>query len=222
MNSEDKGLIHQHMAGRFVMNLRQWMVEHYSRRFRKEHWDGSLKEYREGYYVTTGKIIKSWAKALRHFDREAAIQWKDMTKQQKGNFLRAVWEHVLVGLLLGLSFALGEPSDYKKNWWMRMWIYQTKRALMEVKASTPAFITQEFTKMLNSPVAATSTVNSTLYPIYHIDDIGKPIKRGRYKGEDTWIHNTLKYEVPYWSQIDDVWHMDEEDNSFAVFNNTMR
>lgn len=49
MNTEDKGLIHRYIAGRFIMNLRQWMVEHYSRRYRKRHWDYTLKTYREGF-----------------------------------------------------------------------------------------------------------------------------------------------------------------------------
>lgn len=44
MNKEDKGLIHQHMLGKMTMNFRQWMVEHYSRRFRGLHWDESIRD----------------------------------------------------------------------------------------------------------------------------------------------------------------------------------
>jgi len=44
MNKEDKGLLHQWMLGKMAMNFRQWMVEHYSRRFRELHWDESIRD----------------------------------------------------------------------------------------------------------------------------------------------------------------------------------
>lgn len=44
MNKEDKGLIHQWMLGKMTMNFRQWMVEHYSSRFRGLHWDESIRD----------------------------------------------------------------------------------------------------------------------------------------------------------------------------------
>lgn len=44
MNKEDKGLLHQWMLGKMTMNFRQWMVEHYSRRFRGLHWDESIRD----------------------------------------------------------------------------------------------------------------------------------------------------------------------------------
>ena len=44
MNKEDKGIIHQWMIGKMTMNFRQWMVEHYSRRWRQLHWDESIRD----------------------------------------------------------------------------------------------------------------------------------------------------------------------------------
>lgn len=44
MNKEDKGLLHQWMLGKMTMNFRQWMIEHYSRRFRGLHWDESIRD----------------------------------------------------------------------------------------------------------------------------------------------------------------------------------
>lgn len=58
MNQEDKGIIHQYMLGRAVMNFRQWMVGHYSRRFRGRHHDFTLGEDREGYYTSVWKWYK--------------------------------------------------------------------------------------------------------------------------------------------------------------------
>ena len=44
--------------GRAIMNFRQWMVEHYSRRFRKRHWDGILQAFREGYWTSAWNMYK--------------------------------------------------------------------------------------------------------------------------------------------------------------------
>jgi hypothetical protein len=38
----EKGMIHRYAVGRLIMNFRQWMPAHYSRRFRGRHWDADL------------------------------------------------------------------------------------------------------------------------------------------------------------------------------------
>lgn len=222
MNEEDKGLIHQRMMGRFVMNLRQWMVEHYSRRYRGKHWDASLKEWREGYYNTVGQLFTSWGRALFHFESEYATRWSEMTDSQKANVRRAMAEQIVLLSLLGLSFALGEPEDHKKEFWHRMWIYQTKRAIMDVRGSTPYGVPMEMTKMINSPMAATNTVNALMYPFVGLPDIDKTIKSGRYKGWNKYGRNMLKYWVPFYNQIDQLQHMGEDESVFAVFNRDMK
>lgn len=63
MNEEDKGLIHTWILGSYMMNLRQWMVRHYSRRFRKPYWDANTKELREGYYHTFARQLPQAAGA---------------------------------------------------------------------------------------------------------------------------------------------------------------
>lgn len=222
MNEEDKGLIHQRMAGRFVMNLRQWMVEHYSRRYRGKHWDASLKEWREGYYNTVGQLFTSWARAIFNFESEYATRWSEMTDSQKANCRRAMAEQLVLGCLLGLSFGLGEPEDHKKEFWYRMWIYQTKRAIMDVRGSTPYGVPMEMTKMINSPVAATNTVNALMYPFVGLPDINKKVESGRYKGWNRYERNMVKYWVPFYNQIDQLQNMDEDEDVFAIFENTMR
>lgn len=222
MNDEDKGLIHQRMAGRFVMNLRQWMVEHYSRRYRARHWDASLKEEREGYYYTVGRLFANWGRAIFNFESEYASRWSEMTKDQKANCRRAMAEQLVLASLLGLSFALGEPDDHKKEFWTRMWIYQTKRAIMDVRGSVPYGIPMEITKMINSPVAATNTVNALMYPVVGLPDINETIKSGRHKGWNKYGRNMLKYWAPFYNQIDQLNHMGEDESVFAVFNRDMR
>lgn len=223
MNEEDKGLIHRHMMGRLAMNLRQWMVEHYSRRFRKSHWDASLREYREGYYNTVGKLVLSWASDLFNLESEAAVRWKDMDKGQKANVRRALMENaLLLGVLLPLSFALGEPEDAEGEYWKRMLIYQTKRMISEVRGSTPYGLPWEFTRLVNSPIAATNTINSMLYVVAGIPDINETIKRGRYKGWNKYGANVLRHTVPYWNQVEQLYYLDEDPHVFAIFETQWR
>ena len=59
MNEEDRGLIHQYVAGRMIMNFRQWMVGHYGRRFRGRYFDYNLGDWREGYYTTLWNMVRS-------------------------------------------------------------------------------------------------------------------------------------------------------------------
>ena len=55
MNTEDKGNIHRFMMGRAAMQFKQWMVEHYSRRYRGRYFDGTTRTWQEGYYNTVYK-----------------------------------------------------------------------------------------------------------------------------------------------------------------------
>lgn len=58
MNDEDKGVAHMYVVGRAAMNFRQWMVGHYSERFRGIHWDMDKHEFVRGYWVSSGKFLK--------------------------------------------------------------------------------------------------------------------------------------------------------------------
>lgn len=217
MNEEDKGLIHQHMAGRFVMNLRQWMVEHYSRRYRGSHYDATLGEYREGFYNTTSKFAYALVGDIFNFQREAMLHWNEMNNMQKANVRRAMSELTVLASLLTLSFALGEPDDHKKEFWMRMWIYQTKRAITDVNGSTPWGVPMEMNTLINSPIAASNVVNAFIYPFAGIGDVTETIKSGKHKGENKYWRNIQKYLIPFYGQIEQLNEMDEDNGVFQVF-----
>lgn len=217
MNEEDKGLIHQHMVGRFVMNLRQWMVEHYSRRYRGSHYDATLGEYREGFYNTASRFVYAMVGDIFNFQRESMLHWNEMNSMQKANVRRALSEIAVLSSLLTLSFALGEPDEHKKEFWMRMWIYQTKRAITDVRGSTPVGIPLEMNVLINSPVAASNVVNSFLYPFVGIEDINEKIKSGKHKGENKYWRNVAKYTVPFYGQIEQLNEMDTDNGVFQVF-----
>ena len=219
MNKEDKGLIHRRMMGRAVMNFRQWMVEHYSRRFRGRHWDGARKEWIEGYWTTMGKFLKSYAADIFKFQTDAAAHWNELDDNQKMNIFRAVAEASILAALQCLSMAAGDPSDHKDEYWYRMFIYQVNRMLMEEKASTPnPAIIKEGLNILNSPVASVKTMENMLYPFTGIGDIDDTIKSGRYKGRNKYFTNVMRKNLPFFHQIDQNLHIGDEDYVFNIFN----
>ena len=220
MNKEDKGLIHQRMLGKAVMNFRQWMVEYYSRRYRKQYYDATIDDWREGYYRTAGKVLLGYLKDLRIFEAKAALLKSEMTDEQKANYKRFKAELAILGALTTLSFALGEPEDHKKEFWYRMWIYQVNRLKLDVEAATPTGAILNAKTLINSPIPAVNTVNGLLYPIYGLGDIDDTISRGPYKGWNKYGRNLLKYTVPFYNQIDQLSRMDEDETVFNVFDSS--
>lgn len=237
MNTEDKGLIHQRMMGRAVMNFRQWMVEHYSRRFRGLHFDATLGEMREGYYTSLWKALlnedtkETWKKGnhaeavwdfmtdLMTFTFRSSSQWHNLNDMQKYNIKRARAEFIMFIALSCLSFALGEPDEHKKEFWRRFFIYQTKRALMDTEVSMPN--PQMFGNALtviNSPMASVNTVNSLLYAIYGLynGDLNKVIKSGDHAGENRYLRNMIKYNMPFYKDYEQMKNFDTDESIFKV------
>lgn len=218
MNDEDKGLIHQRTWGRAVMNLRQWMVEHYSKRFRQTYRDAETQKEREGYYTTLGRMLQGLSNHIFKTSFEGAIEWKNMNSMQKANFRRCMMEFLTLALLLSGDAIAGDPKDYKDKYWRRFWLYQLKRALVDVRGSTPIGIPYEAQTILQSPASIVNTVQGLLYPVYGIGDIGEEVKRGPYKGWNKYTRNVYKYSIPYLYQIDRTIDMANDDDQFTVFN----
>jgi hypothetical protein len=238
MNEEDKGLLHQKWWGRGIMNFRQWMVEHYSRRFRARHFDATLGEDREGYWYSLYKglfnddtkdtwkkgdkmdALEMFMKDLYTFTFRSEAQWSNLDDMQKYNVKRARAEILMYIALLGLSFALGEPDEHKKEFWRRWWIYQTKRAIVDTEASMPQpkAITSIIT-ILQSPMASVNMMSSLLYMFYGLTqgDVFEEIKSGDHKGENKYWRNVVKYDLPFFKDIEQIQKMDTDDAIFKVF-----
>ena len=241
MNEEDKGAINQKLWGRAANNFRQWMWEHYSRRFRKLHYDYTLGEMREGYWVSLQKLLwndntkEAWKdgskkdavimflKDLMFFTFRAQSQWSNLNEMQKHNVKRVHTEMMMYVALLGLGFALGAPEDHKKDFWRRWWIYQVKRLTLEAESAMPnPNIIQSGLTIIQSPVPSVNTANSLLYSIYGLTngDLGTPIKSGPHKGEDRYIRNMIRYNLPFFKDFEQLQRMDEDESLFQVFQTT--
>lgn len=217
MNKEDKGLVHRRMLGRLVMCLRQWMVGHYSRRFRARHWNATLGEEREGFYISPYKYMKLLCKDIVNLEFHARTHWNELKEDQRSNCRRAMAELLLLAISIGIDLSIGDPDDKNKGWWTRMLMYQVKRSKVDILGSTPVGIITEGTTILNNPIAATNVVNGLLYPVTGILDTMDTIKSGPHKGENRYLRNLQKYSVPFWGQIEQYKDFEDDEGVFKIF-----
>lgn len=217
MNAEDKGVINQHFLGRAAMNFRQWMVEHYSRRYRTRHFDYTANKYVEGYYVTCYNVAKDFIKGYRDIASTYEMLKDTLEEDQKANLRKAGMEVLILLSLMGLSMCLGDEDDHDGEFFMRLWILNTKRMLQETKAAMPIGAITEFGRLVDSPFPAMTTVSGLLYPITGIKDIDDVIQRGRYKGWNKYWRNILWYTVPFYKQVDQILNLAQENSMFAVY-----
>lgn len=238
MNAEDKGLIYSYWLGRLAMNFRQWMVEHYSRRFRKTHYDATIGENREGWWYSAYKVLKEdfkdnkdeqgrlkaifgYIKDVYTIAVRGTVQYSELTKAQRYNLKRVRAEFWLWITLCGLSQILGEPEDHKKDVWRRWWIYQVRRAKVDEESAMP--LPQMFINLrttLNSPMAGINTVNAVMYLIFGVGDINKTIKTGKHKGENKYLRNVKKYLIPFYNDYEQMSNLGDDDTIFKVFDNS--
>ena len=217
----EKGMAHRYAIGRLVMNFRQWMPGHYGRRYRSMHYDADLGEYRQGFYQSGFKFVVDTVNDLKRGRLAIATHWNELTEEERANLKRTIAETALLVLLTVQNISLGEYKDKRGSWAYRNLMYQTKRMLMETKASTPlsGFGPQGFIanmiNILNSPVAAIATIQD-IVTLMDLTKVFVTIEGGRYDGENLYLHN-LKRRVPYVGQIMRQAKIGEEDYIFQVF-----
>ena len=217
--SDEKGMIHRYAVGRLIMNFRQWMPAHYSRRFRGLYYDTDLGEYREGFYVSTFKFVKGCVEDLVKAKFQWGTRWHELSDMERYNVKRAAAETMILAMLTASIALLGDYKDKKGNWAYRHLVYQLKRMEMEVMASDPValygFVSNGI-KILNSPVAALNTIEK-LSHLLKVTDAFVTIESGKHKGENKYVHN-LEKDLPFYGQIVKMIELGESDDLFMLFN----
>ena len=229
MNSEDKGVITQHFLGRMAMNFRQWMVGHYSRRYRARHWDYQQQRWVEGYWRTVFRFIKGYKTFLEEYNALEA----DLKEDVKANCRKAATEFFIWAALLLFNFGFGDEDD-DETWWQRWSTLLLKRSLSEASAGLPiGFITESY-RITQNPLPPLVTVTGLLYPftgiidgdLFSRNEFGEitwtKIESGRYEGWNKYLRNLLWYTVPFYKQIDQLSHLTEEDAMYQVYERTLK
>ena len=221
MADEDKGLIHRYAFGKVLMNFRQWMVKHYSRRFRKEHKDPLTGRIREGFHITfTTMLMATLAEfagsrlSLIKYRRDGKIDkfiekhsWKNIkdARHKRANVRKAITEYAILAILGAIwKFVFGGDDDDEKKagFWSKNGYDITDRLLVEVAGSTPILLPRQFMTLVNKPFPAINTFNRFVYPIVGIGEMTEEYKRGRWKGENKYFHKLWYEWTPFVKQID--------------------
>lgn len=218
-NEADRGAINRRGYGRLIMQFRQWMPEHYNRRFAKAYYDVELGEFREGYYRTIGRFMTNVAKDLRHFKFDVATHWRALSENERRNIMRAITETSIFLALSKICGVMGKAGwkDKDSETWKKHVFYHLLRMKLETGASfpwPPSFI-KNVTTLLQSPAAAISKFNN-IGGLFEFWKMGEEITSGRYKGWTQYEKN-LYNVIPLYSNIRKVVDMKSETYMFNIF-----
>lgn len=229
MDEDSKGIINQRMLGKAVMQFRQWMVNVYDRRYKKEHYDTTLKELREGSTKTVWRVVGGLMNDYLHTSFENTLEWEalknDTSKEadmRRRNINRYMAERAILASLTLLSFAIADLEEEEDDYWFRVWLYNHKRLYQDVTNMTATGTLMQIKSIASHPIPMLSTINGFLYPIYGLEDINKEITRGDDKGKNKYVRNTLKYTMPFYKQIDQLLDISEDNTLFGAFDTANR
>lgn len=218
MNDEDKGLIHQFILGKLVMQFKQWMVGFYNKRYARRYWDADAEIWVEGYYNTAFKGLA----AILKLQAGSAIRNKGLDDFQKGNLARFATELIILGSLILLRASLDAPEEREGDFWYRRWIYYTRRALADVQMGNPVGLFANLKRMYSNLIPSARTLFDYTYPVVGIGDYGTILQNpSPNAGEDKYLRNLKHKTIPFYKDID-KWHKIDERNDifddYDVFN----
>lgn len=212
----------------FILKLKENVTTKDGKPVTEEWVDKQMEKWKreagnkEGYYTTFFHFTRQFLRDFLHHRQDIVMHWNEMTSSQRHNVKRAEMEILMFFALVGASRLLGSYKDHDDDYWRRFWILQTKRLLVDVKSSLivmPISMAKSFLTILNGPIPAASTFVDLFYPITGLfsSDIHETYQRGRYKGKNKYVVNSLRYTVPFYRQIDNLIHIGDEDNLFKVY-----
>lgn len=192
-NKVDRNAVQRLAIGRMGMMYRKWIKPSLNRRFASAEYNYDLKEWTEGYYLTTWNFLKTIATDLREGQLNLMANYDKLDKREKNNIKRALIE---VGHFIAVAIILGavdfDDEDENRSWMSQITEYQLRRMYTELGALIPTpFMANEALKILESPAAGVDTIEKTLNLIkllnpYNYEAFGGEdaiIKSGRHKGK---------------------------------------
>lgn len=200
-SADDKGAAHRNAVWKLVLQFRQWMPAHYMRRFARAHYDSNMEQWREGYYITMGKLYNNMLKDIRRGRWEAMKAEKSkLSSHEKANMRRARSEIAMFYCLWGLIQIGGKVGDRDRNWWGKMALYQLNRMHLEIGSSTLCLsIIKNMLTILQSPAASIDSLNK-FERILHVFKMFNEVQSGTYQGWSEWERDLFQL-TPYLPQI---------------------
>jgi hypothetical protein len=212
-NEEDMNAANRVIGGRLIMQYRKFMRPLWNKRFgsaRKSLITG--REY-EGFYVTSGRIVKEMIAGERAFmDLKSGL-----TEHQQKNIKRTIFDLLQFLAIAGLANFIDLGDDDEAGYAAKLANYTCKRLKKELGMFVPSTIMPgEWIATLSSPMVSLSMLKdisqlggSLLWPGDWVDEI----QSGRYKGMSTLEKNLYKAPfsyLSYYRQWDKVYNRLDE------------
>lgn len=201
-NQDDAVAAQQLCLGRLALQYRKWMAPAFNKRFQGAQYNSTLDTWEEGYYRTAGRFALNVLKDLKRGQFQLASRWNDIKQnhpEQYENLRRALTECGQYALLLGCIMAIGYGWKGKERpWLIKLTEYQLKRQKTEMGALIPGpTMVKELYKILDSPMAAMSTMNNIIQMWDALSDpFGHVRQSGTYQGMNN-IEVSIYKNTPY-------------------------
>lgn len=176
-NQADMNALQALAVGRAAIMFRKYMRPSWNRRFQKGQFDMDLDQWVEGYYRTTGRFLKQLGIDLKNGEFNLQREWKNLDDTERANVIRAITEvsHFIIASAAVALLSGIEPTE--RTWLEKQILYQSLRLKNDIGSFLPApTMVTEGLKLMNSPIAATNTLESTIDLI----NLVNPFEASRY------------------------------------------
>lgn len=201
----DKALIHASTFGQFLTIFRNFLIVNWQTRFSTApQYNYATGRYLRSYnraaldYLTDntklGNMLDRMGYGKKYIEQlhQMSYGYDNMKDFEKAAFKRVVSEMILAFFVLGLFTMVmnNMADDDKDNWFLNEIAYLAGRAKLETRGNVSP---TEWLSLLNSPTAATNTLNSMfdLFSVFYNEPFAN-INKGPYKGMKRYQRSLIK------------------------------
>lgn len=219
-NKLDKSAFQRLAVGRLASMYRKWMKPALVRRFDDVNYNHYTQSWKEGYYRTSYRFMKTLTKDLTTLQFKIGSEWAKLHPTEKANIKRALTEVTHFLAVASVLALVDWDGDKERPWATKMVEYQLRRLYTELGALTPTTeMLSEGLRLLNSPAAGINTAEKAmnlidLFNIYNYETVvGEDalLKTGPYKGYSKAQQAILKSPfAPTYHTIQRAIHVEDQ------------
>jgi len=217
-NEEDRNAAKRLIAGRAILQFRDWIKPQMNARFQGARYNLTTKEWEEGYYRTFLRIASECIRG----QRKLGSLWSSMNQKEKANIRRTIFELIQFGAVWGLCNMIEWDKDKKRPWAMKLMEYMLNREKHELGFLTmqPTMINETLAN-IKSPAALLSMISSfgTMFEsLITPSDWTDELQSGPYEGMTNIEKNFMKLPLPILNQYRQVNKLIDDD----IFENSIK
>lgn len=200
----DKGAIYESMAGRSVMQYRQWMPAMFTTRFGKDKINTRTGKIEHSDYRTAFTFLLGTIQDMLQLKFNIATRFEVLSKEEQANLRKVLFDSVLL-IILTILLPSTEGSDDEEDEYNFLgikksldsedpWIANKFKLLglrlkLELQALYPSLeFLKSNGKIMQNPIPASENINNIL-GLLDISSMSEEIASGRYEGWSRWAKN---------------------------------